>query len=623
MKRNAETVASVILDATNFSMKPMFLGKHMWAAGLLVASVLCACSSSRNARSDARATSSVAHANKKAGAMTQQDSEAAYRYNEFFLESVRLREKGDYAASYELLRHALAINPNASEALYEMAQISEQLYPDSALVAEELYKKAVSLGEDNFYYMEALADFYLRRNRVAEGCDMYEKMVTRCPERSDVLYNLVALYGQQQQYEPLINSLNRLEEQEGKSENISMEKAKAYIELKQPKQAFAEIENLCSQYPGDLRYKVILGDLYLQNEHPESALKIYRQVLDEEPDNAYAHISLLNYYRVQNQDSLYRVQSDSVALNPHVDSQIRAAVMNSMIMQEQQGGLRDTVRVQRIFKKILAQPQDDNRLLAIYADYLTSKKMPIDSIAPTLERMLVLEPENSVIRLRLLEYCLRGNRMQEAATLCRAGCQYSPDETAYFYYGGIALFQLKQNDEALRMLQSGSSTITNATSGDLASDYYALLGDIYHESGQVQQSYLAYDSALIYKPDNLMCLNNYAYFLSLEKVQLSKAAEMSKKTIEAEPTNATFLDTYAWILFEQGRVSEAKIYVDEMLKNATQTKENATLYEHAGDVYSKLGFTGKAVDFWRTALQLGADSAFLKKKIKLRKYVTR
>lgn len=615
---------SVIRVATNFSMKPTFFGKHMWIAGLLVASVLSACSSSRNARGDAFATASGVRADKKSVAMTLQDRETAYRYNEFFLESVRLREKGDYAASYELLRHALAIKPNASEALYEMAQISEQLYPDSASVAEGLYKKAVRLGEDNFYYMEALADFYLRRNRVAEGCEMYEKMVARYPERSDVLYNLVALYGQQQQYEPLIHTLDRLEEQEGKSENISMEKAKAYIELKQPKQAFSEIENLCRQYPSDLRYKVILGDLYLQNEHPETALKIYRQVLAEEPDNAYAHISLLNYYRVQNLDSLYRIQSDSVALNPHVDPQIRAAVMNSMIMQEQSGELRDTTHVQSIFKKILAQPQDDNKLMAIYADYLTSKKkMPIDSIAPTLERMLVLDPENSVIRLRLLEYYLRGSHMQEAATLCRAGCQYFPDETAYFYYGGIALSQLKHNDEALRMLQSGRSTITNATSGDLASDYYALLGDIYHESGLVQQSYAAYDSALVYNPDNLMCLNNYAYFLSLERFQLSKAAEMSKKTIEAEPTNATFLDTYAWILFEQGRISEARIYVDEMLKNATQTQENATLYEHAGDVYSKLGFTPKAVDFWRTALQLGADSTILKKKIKLRKYVTR
>lgn len=63
-----------------------------------------------------------------------------------------------------------------------------------------------------------------------------------------------------------------------------------------------------------------------------------------------------------------------------------------------------------------------------------------------------------------------------------------------------------------------------------------------------QASYEAYEQALSFNPNNLMCLNNYAYFLSLDGQRLDYAAAMSRRTINAEPTNATFLDTYAWIL---------------------------------------------------------------------------
>ena len=41
---------------------------------------------------------------------------------------------------------------------------------------------------------------------------------------------------------------------------------------------------------------------------------------------------------------------------------------------------------------------------------------------------------------------------------------------------------------------------------------------------------------------------------------------MSYRTVSAEPDNASYLDTYAWILFEKGRYTEARIYIDQPLR---------------------------------------------------------
>jgi tetratricopeptide (TPR) repeat protein len=97
-----------------------------------------------------------------------------------------------------------------------------------------------------------------------------------------------------------------------------------------------------------------------------------------------------------------------------------------------------------------------------------------------------------------------------------------------------------------------------------------MLGDILHKKDMKEEAYNAYDSCLVYDPDRMMCLNNYAYFLSVDGRELEKAEKMSHKTIMAEPTNGTYLDTYAWILYQEGRYEEAKMYIDMALKAMEQ-----------------------------------------------------
>jgi tetratricopeptide (TPR) repeat protein len=153
------------------------------------------------------------------------------------------------------------------------------------------------------------------------------------------------------------------------------------------------------------------------------------------------------------------------------------------------------------------------------------------------------------------------------------------------------------------------------------------MGDILHQKGREQEAFAAYDSCLQWKDDNIGCLNNYAYYLSEKGLQLDKAEQMSYRTIKAEPKNATFLDTYAWILFMQRRYSEAKIYIDQTLQ--CDSDSSAVLLEHAGDIYFHVGEEDKAVSFWQKALEKASDNSEIKgerqqvliRKIKLKKFI--
>ena len=234
---------------------------------------------------------------------------------------------------------------------------------------------------------------------------------------------------------------------------------------------------------------------------------------------------------------------------------------------------------------------------------------------------MAAKPEYSQIRIKLLQYCITKNLEDETAKLCEDGIQYEPENLVYYFYGGLAQFSLKKKERSAETLKKGTALIGGNTNTELASDLYALLGDVYHELGKDTLCFQAYDSALVYKDDNINALNNYAYFLSLKKRDLEKAAAMSLKTIKAQPKSATYLDTYAWVLFEQGRYAEAATFIEEALKNILSEKGNASIYEHAGDIYAIQGKTNEALAMWRKAKSAGGDAKTLNRKIKLRKYI--
>lgn len=223
------------------------------------------------------------------------------------------------------------------------------------------------------------------------------------------------------------------------------------------------------------------------------------------------------------------------------------------------------------------------------------------------------------VRLELVSYAWQRDDMPAVVELCSAARQYNPDNMAFYYYQGMAYYRMDNEDSALEAFQNGIDVITEESNPDLAADFYAVMGDLLHMKGRNEEAFAAYDSCLQWKPDNIGCLNNYAYYLSLGKQNLEKAERMSYKTIQAEPENPTYLDTYAWILFLEGRHAEARVYIDQAVQH--DEDGSAVILEHAGDIHAVCGDMEKAVDLWRKAAEKDPANKLLAKKIKQKKYL--
>lgn len=540
----------------------------------------------------------------------------ARRHDYYFLEATRQREAGNHADALALYEHCLSIHPQSAAVMYELAQYYAFLQQPER--SRALLEKSVALQPDNFWYRQTLGAYYRSVKEVDKAIAVYEEMSRQFPARGELLMMLMELYSQQKDYANLIKTLDRLEVKEGKSEQLSMEKYRIYLQMGDKEKAFTEIENLSKEYPNDLRYRVMLGDSYLDNGRADEAYAIFQEALAADPENAQAQLSLAAYYERMGMDSLFYAQQEAVLMNRKLDSSVKVEVMRRIILQNEQAE-GDSTRVFQLFTRLLATPQEDAAIATLCYSYMQHKQMDDSMTVPVLEKILEMEPDNIAARYSLLMVAVRKNDYEEAVRICEPAIQYNPEELAFYYYLGVSYFQTDRNPDALSVLQKGVLQVNSQSDKKLVSDIYTFIGDLHHSMDNQPACYEAYDSALVYNPDNIGVLNNYAYFLSLERCDLDRAEEMSYRTVKAEPKNDTYLDTYAWILFEKGRYTEARIYIDEAMKNGGA--ESATIVEHSGDIYFMLGEEDKALDFWKQAAGMEHESKTLEQKIRQRKYI--
>ena len=538
------------------------------------------------------------------------------KYDYFFLEAMRLKEKKDYASAFGLLQHCLDIHPNAASALYEVSQY--YMFLRQVPQGQEALEKAVANAPDNYWYSQGLASLYQQQNELDKAITLLEQMVVRFPAKQDPLFNLLDLYGRQEKYDEVISTLNRLEKRMGKNEQLSMEKFRIYLQMKDDKKAFQEIESLVQEYPMDMRYQVILGDVYLQNGKKQEAYDVYQKVLAAEPDNPMAIFSMASYYKQTGQEELYQQQLDTLLLNKKVTPDTKVGVMRQMIVENEQAD-KDSTQIIALFDRIMKQEQDDPQIPMLYAQYLLSKKMESESV-PVLEQVVDLDPTNKAARMMLIGAAAKKEDYKQIIKVCEPGIEATPDALEFYYYLAIAYNQAEKPDSVISICTRALEHKTADGKKEIVSEFYSILGDMYHTQKQMKEAYAAYDSALVYNPSNIGALNNYAYYLSVERRDLDKAEEMSYKTVKAEPNNATYLDTYAWILFEKGNYAEARIYIDNAMKSEGGDKSDV-IVEHCGDIYYMTGDVDGALTYWKKALEMGSESKTLKQKIEKKKYI--
>jgi tetratricopeptide (TPR) repeat protein len=298
-----------------------------------------------------------------------------------------------------------------------------------------------------------------------------------------------------------------------------------------------------------------------------------------------------------------------VILNKKITREEKISLMSELIVNEdiiKNYGKKMELDIM-IFE---ADNKNDDIIILLRPEFLQNEKKT-EEAALRLEEIVKLRPENYYAWEKLLlvyydlkDFTMLQKRGEECAT------KFNRSVLAKILYANGAM-ENRNFDVALEELRKAD--ILAGDNKEMKLQVQTMRADIYYRMKNYTEAFNAYDEALKLNDSDLTVMNNYAYYLAEQNMNLKEAERMAKVVIEKEKENNTFLDTYAWVLYKRGKAKDASKIMEKII-NSGDT-EDAEYFEHYGFILKKLGKCSDAVKNWKTAISLDGSKANLKKEI--------
>ena len=534
-------------------------------------------------------------------------------HDALFFDAMRARMTNDDAQADSLLRLFVAKRPGVSAAWYELARIS--LRQNKTEQANMYIRKALELDGTNKYYREQYAYILALKNQFAEAAGVMAALADGEQHNQEYLLRAALFYERAGRFQDALQYLDKLARTTSRNEEILLQKKQVYLKMNDVPGAVGVMETLIARSPREPGHYVTLAQIYENNNQPDKAAEIYRNAQQLFPDDPGVQLGLAAHFRKRNDEAGYEEYVRKAIINKSLDADDQ---MNLLLpyMQESEGDTNRLKQGQALAAQLAAQHPENGKVLAFYADLLRINNQYDEAIAQY-KKSLILDPSRYSVWDMLLRTLTLPGYADSLIVYSEKAARLFPNQATVHYLNGIGYLNKGENTRAIKSINRAIDLQPDEQSPELA-DMHATLGDLYNNLKEFVRSDSSFERSLRLNPANPTVLNNYAYYLSVRNERLDQAERMSRRSLELAPSQPTFLDTYGWILYRQKKYDQALEYIRKAI-DANPAAADATLWEHLGDVYYRLGKTEQAVENWKKARELKGEGPFLNKKIQDRK----
>ena len=485
-------------------------------------------------------------------------------------------EAGNQEAAEKLYRKLLNQNPACAAAHYELGRIMQESHRDDSALYH--LHRASELMPTNIWYQRMLAGMYGLRQEWDNKAAVEERIVELQPDKPNNYYELADTYLHAGRTEKSIATLNRAEARFGITEPVSLQKQQLWESLGEQKKAMKEIEALATTIPHDMKYNAIIAESYMRQKDYAHAKPFYDNIARNNPDDEYIHFSLANYYKLTGDMGKAMDELETGFLNPKMDCGSKLKILATFFSSE------DFYRTYapRTFAltDTLVSHCDDSMAYALFYGDMKMRQGKYDEAYGLLRTHLRHDSSQYEAweALLICESMLKDKDSIQRLDARRAK-ELFPLHLLPRYLTAVGAYEEKRYDDAIADAEYCRKL--GFRNGYLEGECYGLLSECYYLTGQYEKAWDCFEQYLKLYPDDWGMMNNYAYFLAereSDPERLKQAERMSRRTVEAEPENATFLDTYAWVLHKLGRDREALPYMRQAIEN--DKKGSETLKEH-------------------------------------------
>ncbi len=537
-------------------------------------------------------------------------SEIAYspKYIELFHEGIRTKQRRQYENAISIFEACVSQNKKDDAAYFALSELYG--YTNQKEKSIEALEKAVELDSENDHYIQDLAIKYLATNNYKQATTTYQKLLKKNPRNPEWLINYSECLLKTNKLKEAFESLEQLQAVLGETPEIYIEKYKVKRYLHEDKQAEQILLKAIEKFPSENELLAQLIDYYFETKNDDAAIKLLFRLAESDPKNGNVHLTLAQYY-LERDDKLNTYKELKLAFScPEISLDTKTKSISYFF--EKQAKLDHEIT--ELALQLTSDYPKEAKVFTLLGDI--HSKNSLDTLAlESYHRAIELDPTHYSIweEVVILEYEFQ--KYYELYSDCKKAIEIFPTKGKLYLLAGVSANQLKKYSEAIEILELGKEY--SGKNQELKAEFYAQLGQAYFKNKQHKEANESYENAINLAPTNQLNLNNYAFYLANEKMHLDKAEKLIKEVLTVSPNDYHFLDTYGWILFQQGKYSEALSTFQSAQKSGTK---EPLILEHIGDCQFKLGNINEAIIYWKQALDKGSKNSVLPKKIEKKHY---
>lgn len=507
----------------------------------------------------------------------------------------RLNIERDTARAREIWLDIIAQDSSYSPALYNLSRI------ERGGRELEYAERAYRADSNNCWYAQNYATQLIAARKYRESMPIYRALLRLNPRDIDAYHALAILYASGGMPYSAIAILDSAEIRTGYNLYLASMKQRMLIETRQYDKAITDGQRIVEEFPYDSEARTNLALAYEASGCDSLAERSYEEAFRIDTTNIETLVALVDYYdRKGDMKRMFDYErrifrDDRVTIEEKIDRlEQYTSDMNFYS--------KNYFNVGSVILGLMADYPDNRKVIDAYAAHLLGGG-DVEAAIDLLRRHLNDDSTTDIDYIELIKLESVVGRKELVDEDLAAGMARFPESWMIYIYA--AVIRLENND-AKGAIKYAKSALKHSSNDKEISETWGFIGDVYHQVEDDKRAFKAYRKALRYDENNVMVLNNYAYYLSLMDKDLEHALAMSSRAIELERGNATYIDTYAWVLHRLGRNEEAKVAMRQALSLSGQ-KESALL-AHYGDILWALGEKFMADTYWKKAVEMGYDA---------------
>lgn len=488
----------------------------------------------------------------------------------------------------EFFKTALIYDPESTSVKIRLA--SELLRLGQVSESLALTQQVVKQKPNDEQALMLMAALYSSLKLYPKAIEYYQKALVVNQENEDASLYLGALYAETKQFEKAVAHFEKmLAGTEDQEHTIHYYLARVHLESDKKssnKKVEYHLQKAIEKKPSFIEALMTLGAFYASLGQEEKGLKLYEDYQKKYgPSVRIAEVLAQTYLEVEDYDSAYEQLE---ILEAQGEDQLNTKLKMALILVEKKMFDQSSAKLKEILKEV---PDSDRARFYLAAIYEQTQQ--VDQAVAEYGRIPAESTyySDSVIHAA---YLLKAEkRLEDAVELVEKSIQKKDSEASFYSLYASLLNEQKKAPQAVKIMEDAKKKFP----ANLQVLFY--LGTLYDAVGKKEQLIQTMQSVLEKDPSHVQALNYVAYTWADGGENLIEAESYARKAVELEPKDGYILDTLGWVLFKQGKYSEALKFLEAAHRVAPHVP---IIAEHLGDVYVKQAMIEKARNMYGKAI---------------------